>query len=135
MKLKALVMLSSSLVLTVLIVCVSVYAYNAYATASSSGGSASVNGWALVSGTYSVLVKIDDVVEDHKHGPYQNGNNLSESATAPNPNDRKVYSEAYISGMDGGNQFIRTDYATYNPILVQGRFTHSSNMKYGGLFQ
>ena len=118
MKLKSLVMLGSFLVLTTLIVCVSVYAYNAHAYASASGGGAGVNGWGLVNGTYSVLVRIDGELKepnDHKHGPYHNGNNLSEGVSASNDNNESVYAEAYISGMDGGEQRVRTDFATYNP--------------------
>lgn len=105
MKLKALVMLSGFLVLTTLIVCVSVYAYNAYAYASSSGGGAGCNGWGLINGTYSVMVKIDGSIPQptanhHKHGPYGNGNNLSKGVSAGNPNDESVYAEGYISGTD-----------------------------------
>ena len=56
--------------------------------------------WALINGTYSVLVKIDGSIADnpvanhHKHGPYGNGNNLfqvsgfEQSATS---NDESVY--------------------------------------------
>ena len=118
MKAKSLVMLGSFLVLMALVVCVSVYAYNAYAYASESGGGAGVNGWGLVNGTYSVLVKIGGELkdpDDHKHGPYHNGNNLSEGVSASNDDDESVYAEAYISGMDGGEQRVRTDFATYNP--------------------
>ena len=52
---------------------------------------------------------------DHKHGPYHNGNNLSEGVSASNDNNESVYAEAYISGYDGGEQVVMTDYATYYP--------------------
>ncbi len=105
MKLKALVMLSGFLVLTTLIVCVSVYAYNAYAYASSSGGGAGCNGWGLINGTYSVLVKIDGSIpeprEDHQKGRgYGDGRLLSEGVSAGNPNNESVYGEGYISGVE-----------------------------------
>ena len=103
MKLKALVMLSGFLVLTTLIVCVSVYAYNAYANASSSDGGC--NGWGLWNGTFGVVVRIDGNVpeprEDHQNGRgYGDGRLLSEGVSAGNPNNESVYGEGYISGVE-----------------------------------
>ena len=121
MKFKTLVMLSSFLVLTTLIVCVSVYAYNAHAYANSSSGGAGCNAWGLINGTYSVMVKIDGEIpeprhEHHKHGEYGNGNNLSKGVSASH-NNQEVYAEAYVSGMDpqAGEGRSKTDFATYYP--------------------
>ena len=105
MKLKPLVILSSLLMLITLIVYVSVYAYNAYAYASQSGGGAGCNGWGLIDGTYSAMIKIGGKIpeprhEHHKHGPYADGNEVSEGVSAGNPNNKKVYAEGYISGVD-----------------------------------
>ena len=81
MKTKSLVMLSSFLVLSMLIVCVSVHAYNAYTTASESScrATASVNGYGLVNGSYSVSARVDNAAEQDG-GAFVNGNNLSDSA-------------------------------------------------------
>ena len=100
MKLKTLVILGSLLMFITLIVYVSVYAYNAYAYASQSGGGAGCNGWGLVNGTYSVMVKVGGETKGHKHGPYDNGNEVSEGVSAGNPDNEKVYAEGYISGID-----------------------------------
>ena len=48
------------------------------------------------------MVKIDGELlepDDHKHGPYHNGNMLSKGVWAPN-NNKPVYAEGYISGVD-----------------------------------
>ena len=81
MKTKALVKLSSVLVLTILVVCVSVYAFNAYCTASESAcrATGSVNGHGLFNGAYSVTANVDGDFE-RKANNFANGALVSVSA-------------------------------------------------------
>lgn len=115
MKTKSLVLLSSLLVLTMLIVSVSVYAYNAYCTASSSAcrATASVNGYGLVNGSYSVRARVDNDV-DRDGGAFANGNNLSDSAVVDLDSCGSGSAYASVSGFDAnGNFHSKSDSASF----------------------
>ena len=126
MKLKALVVLGSFLMLTALIVCVSVYAYNAYGSKSIDNANqevtmyASVNGWGLLGlddGVYSMSAKVgssENRVDDVR---YANGNLVSTTISETGPIEKKGESHAYINGWD----------PTYTPIKkvsAKGSATH-----------
>ena len=82
MKSKVLVTLGS-LVLVTLIVCVSVYAYNAYCTASESSCSttASGNGWGLFNGYYKLSATVGGDSQTKTAG-FANGQDFSDTASA-----------------------------------------------------
>lgn len=79
MKLKVLVMMGSLLVLTIL----SVYAYNAYCTASQSAcrTTASGNGWGLFDGYYYLYAKVAEKSQTKSAG-FADGRDFSDSAIA-----------------------------------------------------
>ena len=106
MKLKKLVMLSSFLVLTVLFVCVSVYAYNAYCTASKAAcrATASANGYGLFNGNYTVYARVDSTT-DQDGGSFAIGNNLSDSAIVDLDSCSDGSAYASVSGYDANNNF------------------------------
>lgn len=108
MNLKVLVTLSSLVVLTVLVVCVSVYAYNAYCTANGSTcrATASINGYGLFNGQYSVSATVDGQNDnDGDHFPV--GFNVWDSAVKDLADGDCVEgsSSASVSGFDGSGQF------------------------------
>ena len=116
MKLKSLVMLSGFVVLTILIVCVSVYSYNAYCSASLQGCSASAsgNGWGLFNGSYTVSARVDG----HQNGASGNFANqaVSRSAVVDRPDGSCSSGSAYasVSGVDAqGRSHHRSDNAAF----------------------
>ncbi len=117
MKLKSLVMLSGFVVLTILIVCVSVYSYNAYCSASLQGCSASAsgNGWGLFNGYYYLHAKVGSDSETKTAG-FANGQNFSDTASAHEdgcgPGDG--YASASVTGTDAqGNIHHKNDSASF----------------------
>ena len=116
MKLKPLVLLSSFLVLTILIVCVSVYAYNAYCTASLSAcrATGSVNNSGLFNGSYTVSARVDG----HQNGTHGNfaDEAVSRSAVVDRPDGSCSSGSAYasVSGVDAqGRHHHRSDDAAF----------------------
>lgn len=107
MKCKSLVKLSSVLVLTILIVCVSVYAFNAYCTASESAcrATGSVNGHGLFNGGYSVTANVDGDFK-RKANNFVNGALVSVSAVVDHEDGDCIdgRSTASISGWDANGQ-------------------------------
>ena len=109
MKLKALVILSSFFVLITLIICVSVYAYNAYAfkivdeNTETVTMRAAVNGWGILGlddGVYSMSAKVgfaENRVDDIR---YADGNDVSEWLEQSGSSNKKGQSHAYITGWD-----------------------------------
>ena len=117
MKLKALVMLGSFLVLTTLIVCVSVYSYNAYCSASLLGcsTSASGNGWGLFNGYYTLSARVGNN-STTKTGGFANGQNFSDtaSASAPDCQEGDGSASASVTGTDAqGNIHHKNDAAGF----------------------
>lgn len=106
MKLKASVMLSSSIVISIIFVCVGTYAFNAFCTANEAScrATASVNGWGLVNGNYSVRARVDDTV-DQDGGSFANGNNLSDSAVVDVDSCSSGSAYASVSGYDANGKF------------------------------
>ena len=117
MKTKSLVMLGSFLVFTALIVCVSVYSYNAYCAASQLGcsTSASGNGWGLFNGYYYLHAKVGSDTETKTAG-FANGQNFSDTASAHEPGcgSGDGYAEARVTGFDAhGNVHHKNDTASF----------------------
>ena len=106
MQLKPFVILSSFLLLAILIVCVSAYAFSAFCTANEDTcrATASVNGWGLVNGSYSVSARVDNVV-DQDGGAFANGNNLSDSAVVDLDSCSSGSAYASVSGYDANGNF------------------------------
>ena len=115
MKLKVSVMLCSSVVISILFVCVSVYAFNAFCTADENTcrATASVNSWGLLHGNYSVRARVDGVV-DEDGGAFANGNNLSDSAVVDLDSCSSGSAYASVSGFDAnGNFHSKSDDAAF----------------------
>ena len=115
MKLKFSVMLCSSIVISILVVCISVYAFNAFCTADENTcrATASVNGWGLVNGYYSVRARVDNVV-DQDGAAFANGNNLSDSAVVDLESCSSGSAYASVSGFDAnGNFHAKSDDAAF----------------------
>ena len=113
MKLKTLVTFSSLFVLAILVICASVYAYNAYCTASESAcrATASVNNFGLVEGSYTVSARVDQVVRGD-HDSFADGEPISLSAIAKVPaGEDCVEGSAYasVSGFDAQDRPHHTD--------------------------
>ena len=107
MKTKALVKLSSVLVLAILIVCVSVYAYNDYCTANEDAckATASANGYALFNGSYSLSANVDGDVQ-RKANDFANGAIVSVSVLRDHADGdcAEGSSSASIHGWDANGQ-------------------------------
>ena len=117
MRLKALVMFSSFLVLTTLIVCVSVYAYNAYCTADidACSASASANNYGLVDGGYDVYAEVGDN-ENNDGGAFADGELISTSVSASEADceEGDGFAVATIHGTDFEDRFyVKRDSARF----------------------
>ena len=117
MQLKPFVILSSFLLLTILVVCVSVYAFNAHCTASRDGCSAtaSANGWGLFNGYYNLYARVGGDT-DHKSGGFANGQNFSDtaSASASECQEGEGSASASVTGTDAqGRIHHRNDAASF----------------------
>ena len=108
MKLKKLVMLSSFLVLTILFVCVSVYAYNAF-----SYKNVSKSGWLSIT-ALSNNYFLDDGYINASDRVYRPGislktmyttNDVSWRVTASGSASQGGYASAYVDGLDSGGLF------------------------------
>lgn len=108
MKFKVLVILSGFLVLTTLAVCVSVHAYNAWASISRNkqAGTISVaagaNGHTLISGNTEASVTANGHTWQKK-GKIAPGNKAKVSENRSGPDDRSGSAHGYVSGYDPHN--------------------------------
>ena len=115
MKFKPFVMVSSFLVLVTLIVCVSVYAYNAYAGKSINAADekvkmwGAVNGWGLLGlddGIWTISANVGTARVHTGDVRYKDGNSVSEWRFIIGSWNKSGNSAAYINGWD----------PTYTPI-------------------
>ncbi len=108
MKSKRLVMLSSLLVLTTFIICVSVYAYNAYCSKSVSNNKleikSSMNNTGLDNGYYSVHARVGPPPGTTLKNPYGN-QDISLSLKASGSISQYGYGSAYVDGINVVNTF------------------------------
>ena len=132
MKLKVLVMLSI-FVFTSLIVCVSVRAYNAWASGSrnATAGTISLTGGAnsqgLVSGTVKASAKVGSSL-DSDHATIYPGMTAYASASKSGLDTKSGSASGYVSGRDVHNwHHRRTHDVTYNKITktFSGNTTHT----------
>ena len=114
MRFKPLVMLSSLFVLITLIVCVSVYAYNAYTTAGRINDStvnymAAINTYGLTwqSTKYKLRTKFGNLTIEEVIFPKKNNVGDFRSRNYPDTKDGHAY--AYVSGLDPQGRPHRTD--------------------------
>ena len=107
MKTKSLVMLGSFLVLAMLIVSVSVYAYNAYVTVSASSckATASVNAWGLRNGSYVIAATVDEVTNRFGNS-FANGNTVSDSRVVDESVCAKGSAYAGVEGYDNNGRHL-----------------------------
>lgn len=116
MKCKTLVMFSSFLVLVIGIVCVSVYAYNAYCTANADTcrATASINNYALFDGSYSLYARVDSE-SDADHDDFAD-NRVSTSVVVDREDGSCSSGSAYasVSGFDAqGRPHHKSDSASF----------------------
>ena len=118
MKSKVLVALGS-LALAILIVCVSVYAFNAHCTANEAAcrTTSSGNGWGLFNGSYALRAQVGDDLQ-HKAGGFVNGQDFSDSAIADKDDGDCSAGDgsasASVSGLDAqGNIHHKNDSANF----------------------
>lgn len=116
MKTKSLVMLGSFLAITILIVGVTAYAYNAYCVASTNSQtvtmSASVNNWGLDNGYYLLKARVgaDQIQESDPYGD----NEISRSLSRTGNVNLSGFAKAHVTGWDGqGNLHSMTDTETH----------------------
>lgn len=117
MKLKTLVTLSSLFVFVILVVCVSVYAYNAYCTASLSdcSATASANNYGLIDGGYDVFASVGDD-KDNDSGAFADGDPISDSVSASEDGcqENDGFAVATIHGTDFEDRFhVKRDSANF----------------------
>lgn len=122
MKLKVLVMLIGFSVLATLTVCVTVHAYNAWASGSrdADAGTISVgagaNGHGLISGNTKATVKADGRVTSRKD-KIAPGHKASVSATDSGSDNKSGSASGYVHGWDvHGWEHKRTHDVQYSPI-------------------
>lgn len=100
-------MLVSLLVIAMLIVSVSVYAYNAYVTVSASScrATASVNAWGLRNGSYVIAATVDE--ETRRFGnSFANGNTVSDSRVVEQTECVKGSAYAGVEGYDNNGRHL-----------------------------
>ena len=117
MKLKTLITYSSLFVFVILVVCVSVYAYNAYCAAklSSCSATASANSYGLIDGGYDVFASVGDD-EDNDGGAFADGELISDSVSASQADcdEGDGFSVATIHGTDFEDRFhVKRDSANF----------------------
>ena len=117
MKLKTLITYSSLFVFVILVVCVSVYAYNAYCTAklSDCSATASANSYGLIDGGYDVFASVGDD-EDNDGGAFADGELISDSVSASQADceEGDGFAVATIHGTDFEDRFhVKRDSANF----------------------
>lgn len=107
MRLKTLVMLSSFLVLGSFIVCVSVYAYNAYATKNVNLGSVALSGNSnnsnLDDGYMTAYARVG--TDSHLKNEFYDGEDISLSVLKSGSVSLSGYASGYVYGYDSNGSF------------------------------